>query len=115
MADFSATSSTKPFVFVEDNTFIQNQAYLSGNALYMRSTKKSVNPLNTCGVARLDGNTFDSNFGFKVSDGGALSILCDVITDTTSRDYDRSSDFEDAVSTEDPLIDIVTNFLLVDT
>ena len=36
-------------------------------------------------------NTFRDNFGFKISDGGAMSLACSAVTDENNVDFHRSS------------------------
>lgn len=68
----------QPYVLFYENVFSRNMAYISGNAVFMQGTKRIDQPLDTCSMSVLfDSNEFVENFGFKHSDGGALSLACD--------------------------------------
>ena len=95
--------SLEPYILFYKNIFSKNMAYMSGNALFIQGTKRTDKPLDTCSMGVLvDSNTFIDNFGFKNSDGGALSLTCNEVTDENRADFLRSSgrqtnyDFPDA-------------------
>jgi len=69
-------------------------AYFSGNAMYMKSSKREGFEMNTCGAARVSQSTFLENFGTKTSDGGALSFVCDYVKDSQRLDFVGASDFD---------------------
>jgi hypothetical protein len=53
-------------------------AYFSGNAIYIRFTKKSSDLTGICGGGiLLSYNTFTNNIGMKSHNGGAVSIVCE--------------------------------------
>ena len=52
-------------------------AYLSGNAVFIMGTKRPDLALESCSTGFLSlKDRFVDNFGFKVSDGGAISLVC---------------------------------------
>jgi hypothetical protein len=83
----SATSATvqamkRPYIVLRNNDFSRNMAYMSGNAIFIQGTKRSDANLKACNTGLLaDSNTFRENFGFKISDGGAISLVCAEVTD----------------------------------
>ena len=67
-------------------------AYLSGNAVFIKGTKRADLPLDSCSTSIYSqGDTYRDNFGFKVSDGGALSIVCAAEPDEMKADFLKSS------------------------
>ena len=81
-----------PLVFINDNTFTQNMAYFSGNAVYIRSTmNQSEAGTKQCGGVFLQNNTFTKNTGLKLHNGGAVSALCSYINDQKYDDYSGNS------------------------
>ena len=92
----------QPYVLFYKNDFARNMAYISGNALFMQGTKRSDRPLDSCSMSVLiDSNDFVENFGFKHSDGGAVSLTCSEVIDLNKADYLRSSGREADYSNAD--------------
>ena len=80
-----AAGQQPPVIVLEGNEFKNNQAYLSGNAVYVRSVRNRTGTDETeevCGggfYAR--GNTFFNNSAvIHSSNGGALSLECEFVT-----------------------------------
>jgi hypothetical protein len=71
-------SGNQPHVVLSKNTFENNMAYFSGNAIYVRPTllKDGMNASQICGGVNIIGNTFDKNIGMKIHNGGAISAQC---------------------------------------
>lgn len=74
-----------PYVMFKDNTFNLTQAYLTGNAIYMRSTRQrgvTNETMQVCGGGlTIQNNTFtDSNPIIHASNGGSISLECDFVT-----------------------------------
>ena len=81
-------------------------AYMSGNAMFIQGTKRTDKPLDSCGLGVLiHRNIFKDNFGFKNSDGGALSLTCNEVTDENRADFLRSSGREANYAYADSKID----------
>ena len=52
-------------------------AYFSGNAVYIRVAKNDTDYAGVCGSGILiDNNYFGENIGTKLTNGGALSVIC---------------------------------------
>ena len=67
-------------------------AYLSGNAIFIKGTKRADQPLESCSTAFFSQkDVYRDNFGFKVSDGGALSLVCAEEQDQQKADFKKSS------------------------
>ena len=80
--DDPGATKDQPYVLFYKNDFARNMAYISGNALFMQGTKRSDRPLDSCSMSVLiDSNDFIENFGFKHSDGGAVSLTCSEVID----------------------------------
>ena len=79
-----AAGQQPPVIVLEGNEFNNNQAYLSGNAVYVRSVRNRTDDETSevCGggfYAR--GNTFFNNSAvIHSSNGGALSLECEFVT-----------------------------------
>ena len=57
-------------------------AYMSGNAIFIQGTKRADRPLEACNTqVHLESNKFYDNFGFKFSDGGAISLTCQQVSE----------------------------------
>ena len=78
---------------MENNEFVDNQAYLSGNAVYVRFTKNVYGPAyleqeksETCGGGfHSVGNIFANNTSvIHSSNGGAISLECEFVTASIS-------------------------------
>lgn len=80
-------SSDKPFLVIYDNEFDENSAYLSGNAVFVRATKRDNDMSDFCVGSYFYSNRFIKNFGFKLSNGGAVTTLCDHINSSKENDY----------------------------
>lgn len=75
-------ASNRPYLLFAENKFSRNMAYLSGNAIFVQGTKRSDRPLDSCSTSFFsEQDTFENNFGFKVSDGGAISLSCIELAD----------------------------------
>jgi len=75
----------QPFTLIEKNLFNRTQAYLSGNAIYMRSTRQrgsSNEKSEVCGAGiTLSSNLFeDLTPIIQASNGGAVSFECDFVS-----------------------------------
>ena len=69
-------------------------AYFSGNAAFFHGRKRSDRQLDACSMGVLSQtDQFNENFGFKFSDGGAISLYCSSVSDQKESDYLRSSSF----------------------
>ena len=83
----SAASATipamkRPYIVLRDNEFTRNMAYMSGNAVFIQGTKRGDAHLKACNTGLYaESNSFKENFGFKMSDGGAISLVCSEVTD----------------------------------
>lgn len=102
----SATASAhniKPFVIIVSNSFSNNMAYFSGNAIYIRNTQRSTDLTNICGSAWLDSNTFTNNIGTKKHNGGAVTASCKYLSDINHEDYHHTSSIyiADVIATGD--------------
>lgn len=64
-----------PVIVISKNTFKENMAYVSGNAIYIRS-RRNVTSDQYCGGVVLDENIFKNNLGLKTSNGGAATFIC---------------------------------------
>lgn len=53
-------------------------AYLSGSAVFIRNTRRSDQKNLWCGGVSMSKDTFNYNFGTKVSQG-TVSILCQLV------------------------------------
>ena len=89
--DWSDARERKPYVVIQENLFNLTQSYLSGNAIYMRSTRQRNSTNETveiCGGGLLiKNNNFVNNSPvIHSSNGGAVSLECDfvAITNTTN-------------------------------
>lgn len=82
----------QPVILIADNTFTNNQAYLSGNAVYLRYTRQHYTNTDffeerekeyLCGGGLLiKGNDFKNNAAIiHASHGGAISIECDFVSE----------------------------------
>lgn len=79
-------------LIIRGNKFLNNMAYFSGNAIYVRSTLRKANVTNTvCGGVQIQGNTFKGNIGTKIHNGGAVSAVCAYLTDASLDDYKSTS------------------------
>ncbi len=72
-------SSKKPYIILSDNMFTKNMAYLSGSAVYIRMTRRSDQKNYFCGSVLIQGDTYQQNFGTKVS-SGTISVVCDTVS-----------------------------------
>ena len=82
----------RPYVIFSENDFNKNMAYMSGNAVFMQGTKRIDRPLEACTTSALvEKNNFYGNFGFKNSDGGAFSLVCNDVSDRNREDFLKSS------------------------
>ena len=67
-------------------------AYFSGNAVFVQGRKREDRRLDACSMGILaQSDTFYQNFGFKHTDGGAVSLYCSLVSDENELDYLRSS------------------------
>ena len=67
-------------------------AYLSGNAVFIKGTKNSDSLLESCSTGLWEqSDNYSLNFGFKVSDGGAISLVCAEEPDAQKADFAKSS------------------------
>ena len=83
----TVASATKPYLIFKLNRFNKNMAYISGNALHIRHARREEKPLESCGIAYFEENKFKENFGFKITDGGGITMLCSSLNDKLHRDY----------------------------
>ena len=65
-----------PYVVIANNNFRNNMAYFSGNAIYIRNTKRYNKQVEICAGVFLQLNTFTHNIGLKIHNGGAVSAYC---------------------------------------
>lgn len=79
-------------------------AYFSGNALYIRNTlPKTKVETHYCGGADVSGNTFENNAGLKIHNGGAISAVCEYLTDSKYDDFRDSSSQDVSEMTQDDI------------
>lgn len=80
-------------IVMRSNSFSNNMAYFSGNAVYIRSTLKKVSILNqNCGGGvDIEDNIFTNNIGLKIHNGGALSVQCFYVIDKLADDFYATS------------------------
>lgn len=111
----------KAYVIIKENKFTNNMAYFSGNAVYIRSTKRLSEPNKACVGVHIEQSQFQYNFGMKKHNGGAATILCDYLTDTTAKDYKHTSAFVNVYiafemfrSITDPIQDLVDTSITYD-
>ena len=89
----------RPFVVVWENTFEQNSAYSSGNAVYVRSTRSrrvvsEEEQDRVCGQFHAELNTFAYNKAIlKSHNGGAIALSCDFTDLEDARFAGRTSDY----------------------
>ena len=81
----------KPFAVFKANNFTLNQAYASGNALYVRNTRQDGATKETkkvCGAGmHIENNNFLDNTAVNhASNGGAVSLECDFVSIERSQD-----------------------------
>jgi hypothetical protein len=69
----------RPLVIIADNIFNKNMAYFSGNAVYIRNTLPMRDLHKLCVGVLTTGNYFGYNIGLKKHNGGAMTIVCDII------------------------------------
>ena len=79
-------SSKKPYIIFKGNTFTNNMAYVSGNAVYVRMTRPVNKKTYFCGAIRMDQEIYEGNFGTKLS-SGTVTVVCDFVIDSKTRDY----------------------------
>ena len=68
-----------PFLYLRNNTFTRNMAYLEGNAIAIRGAQRQGGDLDLISnMALLQlaivGCTFKKNYGLNVADGAAVAI-----------------------------------------
>ena len=83
----------EPYTVFKDNTFINNMAYFAGGAVYIRLTKWESRLEEICAGFSIEGDVYSENMGLKTSSGGALSIVCDYLTDYSLEDYGMTSSY----------------------
>lgn len=93
--DFADTDEYQPYVLICGNTFNLTQSYLSGNALYIHSTRQrgSTNELTeVCGGGvNIEKNTFSHTAPvIHASNGGAVSLECDFVSIQNSTEVGSS-------------------------
>ena len=71
-----------PAVVIANNSFTGNMAYLSGNAVYIRTPQNDLVSNSFCGGVTLENNSFTGNIGLKIHNGGAVSFVCSVLPST---------------------------------
>ena len=76
-------------IVIKGNLFERNMGWVSGNAIYIRSTR--VEETRICGGIIIEGNTFENNIGGTNHSGGAFTLLCTYLTDLNHEDYSFSS------------------------
>src|SRR5438105_193066 len=64
------------YVVITNNNFRNNMAYFSGNAIYIRNTKRINKQNDICAGIHMQMNTFINNIGMKIHNGGAVSAYC---------------------------------------
>ena len=112
----SIPSADKPYLIFKDNQFNKNMAYISGSAVHIRQVKHVNHMLETCGVAYFEDNTFNSNFGFKITDGGGVSTMCTLTSDELNRDYHAASTIPAEHTAADKAIsDAITDLISAET
>lgn len=94
--DIEDSDQRHPYILLKDNKFNLTQAYMSGNAVYMRSTRQRsvVNEtMQVCGAGlTVYNNTFtDSVPIIHASNGGAISLECDFVSNATVKFVGGSS------------------------
>ena len=100
----SNVTNSHPYVYMSENSFKNNMAYFSGNAMYLGHTVNRFTDfkdyLNMCGAGvHIDSNLFEANIGLKRHNGGAIRHIChEYSTNTTTNAfYDSTSSLELAV------------------
>lgn len=68
------------------NTFDNNMAYISGNAVWVRMTRPDS---GWCGAITMLDDVFTNNFGSKIT-SGTVAIICDQVT-SDQNDFAASS------------------------
>jgi hypothetical protein len=81
----------EPFVLFYSNKFLNNMAYLGGNAVYIRNTRRIDRMGDACAGVGFDSNYFSSNIGLKTSNGGAIGAVCKLLDNPLHQDYMASS------------------------
>eukprot|EP00350_Pseudokeronopsis_sp_OXSARD2_P009882 CAMPEP_0170547970 /NCGR_PEP_ID=MMETSP0211-20121228/6277_1 /TAXON_ID=311385 /ORGANISM="Pseudokeronopsis sp., Strain OXSARD2" /LENGTH=93 /DNA_ID=CAMNT_0010853223 /DNA_START=745 /DNA_END=1026 /DNA_ORIENTATION=+ len=67
-------------------------AYLSGNAIYVRNSVRLGEENAICGGIDITRNTFEDNVGGSFfSNGGAVSVSCELLIKEVKQDYFSSS------------------------
>lgn len=98
-------------MLIQNNVFSSNQAYLSGNAIYVRSTRQEnvdFETMQACGVGvEFKSNTFTENVAvIHASHGGAVSLECEFVSTTASAHTGASnqifSDWQESKLIYDP-------------
>ncbi len=81
------------YVIIQGNTFSNNMAYFSGNAIYIRNTRPDMDYYEICAGFSIWSNDFTENNGLKTGNGGAISAVCDTIDDAGLEDWNSNSAF----------------------
>ncbi|TNV74720.1 hypothetical protein FGO68_gene12535 [Halteria grandinella] len=90
--NFQAAYDLAPVIVFKNNEFYQNMAFFSGNAVYIRSTLNKVKLIEQyCGGVLIQDNILKKNIGTKIHNGGAITLICEYLTDTSIDDYLRTS------------------------
>jgi len=90
---YHKTLETYPYAIIYDNTFKNNFAYFSGNCIYIRATKKEDDHKEVCGGVDIEVSNFQNNAGMKKTNGGAITVMCETLTNTNHLDYLSTSSF----------------------
>lgn len=99
------TNGKEPFIFMQDNDFLQNMAYLSGNAVFIRNSRLVDDVDEMCAGITMNNNQFTENLGTKRSNGGAISLVCKVLEDVKHEDYESTSSYLSLQAVLDPYKD----------
>ena len=78
-----------PIILISDNSFNLTQAYISGNAVYMRSSRErgSTNEADEIcggGLTIYNNDFLDTTPIIHATNGGAVSLECDFVAITNS-------------------------------
>lgn len=70
-----------------------NQAYISGNAIFIRNTQRQSNPNKFCAGVTISNSVFERNVGMRRSNGGGISVVCQFLNSLKHEDYYKTSAF----------------------
>lgn len=71
--------SGNAYLIIDNSRFYNNLAYFSGGAVFVRNPLKESELTQICGGVSITNSMFSQNQGLKKSNGGAVTIYCDVL------------------------------------